>query len=364
MSIRALKPGQPCGRYTVVGEIGRGGMAIVYLARAADGRERAIKTLQFADDLDADQQARFKLEIKVLANIDHVHVVRFFEAGRVALDRGGSLMWVALEHLRGETLRQIIDVHPDGLPAEDAARWCKQIADGVASAHALGVVHRDLKPTNVAIVHDIAKVFDFGIAKFRRWRVKSTVGNKRIGTMGYMAPEQLTGKPIDERTDVYALGLIMYELACGKHPICPHELPLTPAEIIARTIGVSQQPLTERLPHFPPALSDVAQRALAKDPDARYPDMLHMRDALERALAQHRRERRPQQMGALSGDWNVTSLGTAPDMLPAAPALEAQPQSTLTTRRRVVSILAGSLTGVVAGYGIATAFRILASLLR
>src|SRR5690606_6563355 len=220
--------------YEIERELGRGGMAIVYLAKSPEGEPRAIKTLQFTAALDPEQVGRFKREIKLLASIDEVHVVRFYEAGRVARSKGGSLMWVALEYLEGQTLRQIIDERGGRIAPEDIARWCKHIADGVVAAHALGVIHRDLKPSNVAIVHDMAKVFDFGIAKFRKWGIKATDFRTRLGTVGYMPPEQLAGNDVDERADVFALGVILHELATGTHPILPSDRALTPPEMVAR----------------------------------------------------------------------------------------------------------------------------------
>ncbi|MBW2457827.1 MAG: protein kinase [Deltaproteobacteria bacterium] len=307
MGVRLLQPGDQCGPYRIIREIGRGGMAVVYLAEGVEGEQRAIKTLQFTERLGGGQLDRFKREIQLLAAIDHVHVVRFYEAGKVEHGASESLIWVALEFLEGQTLRQIIRERGGRLPVEDVARWCKHIADGVAAAHQLRVIHRDLKPENVSVVHGIAKVFDFGIAKFRQWGVRTTNFKTRLGTIGYMAPEQLQGDTVDGRTDVFALGVILYELASGAHPICPARADLTPAEIVARCMTLVPPPLTEVVDGFPADLSAIADRALRKRPEERFESMLELSDALAAALRRCRAEVRAAKLGQLGADLKIPS---------------------------------------------------------
>jgi serine/threonine-protein kinase len=357
--------GTMIGPYRVERELGRGGMAVVYLGRNAEGEPRAIKTLQFAGRLEGDNLERFKLEIQLLASLDHVHVVRFYEAGKLDDESKGTTIWMALEYLEGQMLRQVIRERGGRLPLEDVARWCKHIADGVAAAHAMRVVHRDLKPSNVAVVHGIAKVFDFGIAKFRRWGVKTTHHQTRLGTMGYMAPEQLASNEVDERTDVYALGVILYELASGMHPIMPADAVLTAGEAIAMTMTKVPTPLTELVPGFPDDLSAIADRALSKTPSDRYRSMLEVSDALNAALSRVRMARRDVALGNITGDWQVPSsamaaiagdrergtpaaaggagglgaLGTV--MLDDDPALRARVDAALTAQRAAQGAAAG-----------------------
>ncbi|RLB64426.1 MAG: hypothetical protein DRI90_04610, partial [Deltaproteobacteria bacterium] len=234
-TFRTLAPGFECGPYTIIEEIGRGGMAIVYLAEGPAGDRCAIKTLQFARSLQPRQVKRFHREIFVVASINHVNVVRFHDAGRVDTGDTGSLMWMAQEYIDGVTLRDQIHRCGGRVPVRDVANWCEQIAGGVAAAHSAGVIHRDLKPENVMLVDaaKLIKVIDFSISKFRQWGTTTTGhAQQAVGTMGYMAPEQLNGDSanIDERTDVYALDLILFELATGAFALTPDGQQLTVGE--------------------------------------------------------------------------------------------------------------------------------------
>jgi serine/threonine-protein kinase len=288
-----------------VREIGRGGLAVVYLARDPEGQARAVKTVQFTGTIDGEQLERFQREIQLLASIDDVHVVRFYEAGRLERPGSTTTLWVALEHLEGPTLRKIIDEQGGRLAPDDVARWCKHIAEGVAAAHRLRVIHRDLKPTNVAIVQGVAKVFDFGLANFRQWGVRTTDHRSRLGTLGYMAPEQLRGGVIDERTDVFALGLLLYELASGSHPFLPRGVVVTPGEAMARTINMQARPLHEIAPAVPADLATIAARALEKNPEQRYRTIDEMGSELDVALKRYRALRRPLVLGPMVEEWQV-----------------------------------------------------------
>jgi eukaryotic-like serine/threonine-protein kinase len=322
MSIRILEPGRECGPYTIVKEIGRGGMAVVYLAEGPEGEKRAVKTLQFTKSLQAEQLDRFRREIKILATIHHLNVVRFFDAGRILDASTGSLMWLALEYVEGLSLREIIHTRRGRISPVDAADWCAQIADGVAAAHSLRVVHRDLKPENTLLLENagLVKVIDFGISKFRQWGVTTTAANMRMGTVGYMAPEQLghDRDTVDARTDIYALGCILYELAAGAHPLAPDGA-ISVAETLARTLMFEPTPLVDLVPGFPQDLSDVARTALQKDPAARYATIEEMRDALRAAAKRYLNERRLAMLQELEADF-----GPPPPLTPA-PKAQAAP---------------------------------------
>jgi serine/threonine protein kinase len=303
MNIEVLSPEEMCGPYEIVREIARGGMAVVYQGKSPDGRDVAIKTLQFSPGLAESRLERFKREIQILAAIDHVHVVRFYEAGK--LERADvSLVWMALELLKGPTLRRLIDERPASLPTEDVLRWCKHVADGVAAVHAFRVVHRDLKPSNVAIVEDVAKVFDFGISKFREWGVKTTDAATRLGTLGYMAPEQLEPErgEVDVRTDVFALGILLYEMASGAHPFKAEGPNPSPVQVVVRCLTQDPPPIGAS---FPADAAAIAMRALQKDPNRRFASMSEMSDALDEALRRYRAKRRSLAIGNLSGDFNL-----------------------------------------------------------
>ena len=286
-----LNPGDRCGRYTIERVLGRGGMGVVYLAKDEAGRRRALKTLVFGGKLKETVIERFKREILLLASIEHVHVVRFYEAGR--LERpSGTTMWLSLEYLEGRTLREVIDDNTNGVEPENVARWGRHIADGVGAAHRIHVVHRDLKPENAALHGDVVKVFDLGIAKWRG-AMNATAANLRVGTLAYMAPEQIDPSlgEVDERTDIYTLGLILYELATGRHPLVPLHEPIPPTEAQMRLIMAEVEPIVVSLPSFPVDLQEVILRCLDRDPSARFGSMRDLSDALEDVLLRLRTER-------------------------------------------------------------------------
>jgi len=283
-----LAVGQQLGGYTIQREVARGGFAVVYEATTADGEKRAIKVLNnIPGRVNEDVIHRFKMEIVLLSHIDHVHVVHFYEASAVPTKNNKPMLWVALEFLEGPTLRQLIHENPAGIFPEKIARWGKQIADGLDDAHSLKVIHRDLKPENISIVHGIAKIFDFGIAKFYDWGVKTTEHSKRFGTLPYMAPEQLQPGEVDGRVDVYALGLILHELATGRHAYLNAGEQLSEVSapaIMMRSLVEDPAPLTDLIDGFPTELSAVVARALQKERAHRFPTMTQMLDGLDGAL--------------------------------------------------------------------------------
>ncbi len=271
-------------------------MGIVYLARDRRGRDVAIKTLQFGRTVDERDEIRFQNEIRILHRIDHVNVVRFYKAGR--LERDTSVLWVALEYLAGPSLSDLIAGHRGQLDPEDVMRWTKQIAEGLAAAHARGVIHRDLKPANIKFDGNTVKVIDFGIASARDIG-GLTMQGASVGTLGYMAPEQL--EPMmtcDARADIFALGVILFELAAGRHPLVRNGEPPTTGELIARLLTTDAPRLGEVAPHIPPALSDIAARALQRERDDRYASITEMRDALDAAMRAYRDTHRPLVLGA------------------------------------------------------------------
>jgi serine/threonine protein kinase len=324
-----LKPGDMCGPYEIERELGRGGMGIVYLAHNADRERRAIKTLQLIGRFDAQHDERFKREISVLAMIEHVHVVRFYEAGRLETHATGEVIWMALQYLEGPTLRQIIRERGGRIPAEDIIRWGKQMADGLAAVHALRVIHRDLKPENVAIVNGDVKIFDFGISKMAEWGAKTTDHKIRLGTAGYMAPEQMNGSALDRRADVYPLGLILWELAVGHHPHKnSRDEEVQPGELIARTFGRTIKPVKEYVPNFPDYVDEIILKALSRDPNDRYQSAKQMRSALSKALQRHKEERRGLLLGKVAGTYVAPPSAldaAAADLDPAHEPTRAQP---------------------------------------
>jgi hypothetical protein len=288
-----LKEGDLLGGNEIEARIGSGGFGIVYRARDPRGTPVAVKVLTAQGQDDPDIVLRLMKEATLLAELEHDNVVRFHAAGKE-----GTRIWLAMEYVTGGTLREKL---PRNRPieVEQALRWTRHIAAGVAEVHKLHdavgrpVVHRDLKPENVLLTRDgIAKVTDFGIAKFRT-SVTSTASNERLGTPLYMAPEQMdAGTDIDERADVFALGVILYEMLAGKRPAeVGHEGELTMMEKVTRSILRDVTPLPELNPDVPDHVWRIAERALEKKRELRFGSMREMEEALVASLKRVRRER-------------------------------------------------------------------------
>jgi serine/threonine-protein kinase len=271
-----LAPGQVVlGRYTIERELGRGGMGAVYLARDAKLSERvALKTIASAMAGDPEETAeRFRMEVQAARKVTHPNVIRIHDLGE-----DGSLLFLSMEYIEGETLfARVKRLGP--LAIGDARRILGEVAAGVASAHAAGVIHRDLKPQNVIIAGAAArviKVIDFGLAK-TSFATGMTATGLIMGTPEYMSPEQVRGQRSDARADVYALGAVAYYTLCGRPPFVAE----TPIAVGFAQVHDAPKPPRELRPEVPAKLEEVVLRALSKEPLARYRDATEWRDALE-----------------------------------------------------------------------------------
>ena len=261
-------------RYAIEREVGSGGMATVYLARdLKHDRLVALKVLkpELAATLGPD---RFPREIRILAKLQHPNVLPLHDSG----ESSGYLYYV-MPFVEGESLRERLS--RDGqLPVHDAVRILREVADALAYAHAHGVMHRDIKPDNVMISGRHALVTDFGVAK-----AVSDAGGEKLTTVGvavgtptYMSPEQATGDlHIDHRSDIYALGVLGYELLTGSPPfVAASAQGVLSAQVLERPV-----PIIERRPVVPQALSDLLMRCLEKDPADRWQSAEEVLQALE-----------------------------------------------------------------------------------
>jgi serine/threonine-protein kinase len=265
------------GRYELVRELGRGGMGAVWSARdRIEPRTVAVK-FQKGVGVEDGSDRRFAREADALCRLSCPHVVRFFYSGR---ERG--LSFIVMEHLLGHTLRRRMELNGHLHPREVAAfTW--QAAIGLGSAHRAGIVHRDVKPSNLFVTVDagneLLKVIDFGIAKGRGLDA-STAGSGAIGSPGYMSPEQALGERVDHRSDVWALAVVAFTALCGKEPFTAENVPAT-LERIWR--GQALQ-LTRVRPDLPPALDAFFARAFVQDPTHRFQSTSELAVHFERAI--------------------------------------------------------------------------------
>jgi eukaryotic-like serine/threonine-protein kinase len=259
-----ISAGTRLGRYELVALIGAGGMGQVYRARDHSlGRFVAVKVLPTDQVGDADRLRRFINEARAASALNHPHILHVYEAGEI-----DGLHYIATELIEGETLRERLRRRPD-LPK--VAEWLSQVADGLAKAHASGIVHRDLKPENIMITGDgYAKVLDFGLAKlnepFRLSVTATTVEQSEagqvVGTPSYMSPEQVQGRPVDHRSDVFALGSILFESVTGNRAFKGASAADVMHKIAYEDVDVSQI--------VDPDAQRIVRKCLSKEPEARY----------------------------------------------------------------------------------------------
>ena len=303
-----LNPGTRLGPYEIVSPIGAGGMGEVYRARDTRlDRDVAIKVLPSSLSADPKARARFEREARAVSQLNHPHICALYDVGRVRISdssgrQGDEVEFLVMEYLEGESLAARLKRGP--LSADEALDYAVQIADALDKAHRQGIVHRDLKPANVMLTKggaartlatgartspSIAKLLDFGLAKLAP---PPTIGSKEtvlasnagtnlpraagaspataegtiLGTFQYMAPEQVEGREIDARADIWAFGCVLYEMLTGRRAFEGK----TQASVIAGILGRDPTPVAELQPLAPPALGRVIRICLAKDPNARF----------------------------------------------------------------------------------------------
>jgi serine/threonine-protein kinase len=265
--------GRSVGKYRILDRVGRGGMGTVY--RAIDEtlqREVAIKVLN-ADVTEPESLKRFRAEAITLARLQHPAIATLFE---LTEDDGDLLM--VMEFVRGETLQKLAE-RMGPMPPDFAAQLCSQALDGLWHAHRAGIVHRDLKPGNLMVTGDgIVKVMDFGIARIAGSEHLTSDGFT-MGTPAYMAPEQVRGEEVDARSDIYAMGVVLYRLWTGRLPFQGE----TPFAIAHRQLNEAPTPLKVAKPDLPSWCDIVLARALAKTPSERYQTTLEFTNALATA---------------------------------------------------------------------------------
>ncbi len=261
--------------YQIVEQMGAGGMGVVYRARDPRlDRLVAIKVLTAHTAADPTAQARFVQEAKTASALDHPNICTIYEIDETPEGQ----LFIVMAHYEGRALDSMLSDGP--LPVRDGVAIAMQVADGLGRAHGKSIVHRDVKSANVILTNDgVAKILDFGLAKIAG-AVSLTQTGHAVGSPGYMSPEQVTGKPVDHRTDIWSLGVMLHELLTGKLPFKGEH-----AQALMYWI-VNQDPalLSDSMEDVPEGLQEIISRCLAKDPDERYQDMTQVRRDLRAVL--------------------------------------------------------------------------------
>jgi Tol biopolymer transport system component len=270
----AILPGKRLGPYEILSSVGAGGMGEVYRARDTRlNRIVAIKVLppHLADR--AELRERFEREAKTITSLNHPHICTLFDIGRQ-----DEIDYLVMEYLEGETLAQCL--LKGALPLEQVLQYAIEIADALDKAHRKGVTHRDLKPGNIMLTKSGTKLLDFGLAKLKQEVAPAnvhlselptasdplTAQGSIVGTLQYMAPEQLEGKEVDARTDIFGFGTIVYEMATGKKCFEGQ----SQASLIAAILEREPPPMSSLQPMTPPSLDHVVKKCLAKEPEKRW----------------------------------------------------------------------------------------------
>src|SRR5882762_670078 len=281
----SLLPGNKLGPYEIVALLDAGGMGEVYKARDPRlDRTVAIKVLPNHVAADPNVRERFEREARAVAALNHPHICTLHDVGQQ-----DGIDYLVMEYLEGQTLASRLE--KGALPLDEALQFAIEIADALDKAHRQGIVHRDLKPGNIMLTKTGMKLLDFGLAKLAPPAPVGIAGMTMaptksspltgqgtiLGTLQYMAPEQLEGKEADARTDIFALGAVIYEMATGKKAFEGK----SQASVIGKILETDPPPISSLQPMTPPALDRVVKKCLQKDPDERWQNARDVTDELK-----------------------------------------------------------------------------------
>jgi serine/threonine protein kinase len=359
----ALVPGQIVGHYKIVSALGKGGMGEVYLAKDTKlDRQVALKLLAAQFTNHRDLLRRFVLEAKAASSLNHPNIITIHEIGEM-----GSVHFIATEFIDGLTLKQ--RMRHERLELADVLDIAIQTASALKAAHAAGLVHRDIKPENLMLRPDgYVKVLDFGLAKLtqKSGPVNSAEseagtmlrGNTKpgtvMGTYDYMSPEQARGQDLDQRTDVFSLGIVLYEMAAGRRPFAA----ATSLDTLVSILQVEPAPLREYAPEVPAELQRIISKALRKDREERYQtinDLLIDLRTLKEELSfaqKLERSRPPRSHTELSTD---SAVAEAPTTIQARAVPATEPPVITPVRSNKLFVLVALVVLVLTGFVIAAA---------
>ena len=362
--------GQTISHYRITGQLGSGGMGVVYEAQDLDlGRKVALKFLP--PQLSRDQNAldRFLLEARTASALNHPNICTIYAVEKVQLENGDQQSFIAMELLEGETLDRRLAA--GAMPLDRLLDWGIQLADALDAAHAKGIIHRDIKPANIFLTQrGQVKVLDFGLAKLARPEMEmTTIGatqdspaplnltspGSTVGTIAYMSPEQARGEELDPRTDLFSLGVVIYQMATGRFPFSG----ATSAVVFHAILELDPTPATQLNSALPPKLEEIIEKALEKDRDLRYQSAADLRGDLKRLKRDTESGRKvtPSATG-------ISATGVAGSSAPAAmPVASGSSHSSSQTSAVVaaagrhkletgLSALVGLIVLLAAGYGV------------
>src|SRR5579859_1485748 len=269
------------GRYQLLGLLGRGGMGSVYEAEHLSLRRRvAVKVLDAALTRQPDFVQRFHREVETIAHLEHPNILPVYDSGE---DDG--LLYLVMLLVRGGTLKDRLQLEPPPWPPRQVLKMAQQVLSALDAAHQQGIIHRDIKPDNILLHGDRALLADFGIAKLMQGDPGLTVVGTFMGTPDYAAPEQVLALPLDGRSDLYAFGVVLYELLTGRVPYRAD----TPMGVALQHVQGLLPPPWELNPNLPLPIARVLMRALAREREGRYATGPELAEALEAAIAEAER---------------------------------------------------------------------------
>src|SRR5215510_11456991 len=280
------RAGQMVGHYQIERQLGAGGMGMVYLARDTRlGRPAALKLLRPDLTQDPERMRRFRREARAASALNHPNILTIYEVGQ-ADSPAGEAHFIAAECVDGQTLRELCQ--RAGLTLGASLDILIQVAGALSAAHKAGIVHRDIKPENIMLRKDgLVKALDFGLAKLTEQDARphgdslareTTQPGAVMGTVSYMSPEQARGLEVDERSDLFSLGVVMYELLTGRAPFEGK----TTSDVLVALLSSEPRPLASYVSKLPEALQEIGARALAKPVEERYQTAREFCDDLKR----------------------------------------------------------------------------------